>query len=190
LTAVGSLAEHDSQSARDAATRLRYATSVRNRARRATLAPSLALVVLGAVLLAHGLLKTLWPHAVIGSVVLLVGLVAIRPVLRWLVARAEQRRGLQGSTRLRLACGAAGVLGVGVAIALGASPLISGIAAAAAVAAYLAGLPILSSCAIAGGLIAEALVTHGIAPSTGELIIGLCFVALGAAGHAKGLLRS
>lgn len=179
------LPDHDSLSVRDAAARLRYLSGVRERTRRATLAPSLALVALGAVLLAHGFLKTVWPHATVASIVLIVGVVAIRPLARWWIVRSAERRGLHGSMRLRVACGAAGVAGVAVAIAIGANPLISAIAAATAVAAYLAGLPTLSAAAVAAGLFGDVMIAHGMAPSVGELIIGAGLIALGTAGHAN-----
>ncbi len=179
------LPDHDSLSARDAADRLRYLSGVRERTRRATLAPSLALVALGAVLLAHGLLKTLWPNATVVSVVLIAGVVTIRPLVRWWIVRAEERRGLRGSMRLRVACGAAGVVGVAVAIAIGANPLISAIAAATAVAAYLAGLPTLSAAAVAAGLIGDVMIARGMPPSVGEIIIGAGLIVLGTAGHAN-----
>jgi hypothetical protein len=179
------LTQDDSLSARDAAARLRYVSGVRERTRRATLEPSLALVALGAIVLAHGFLKTLWPHAAVVSVILVAAAVVIRPGLRWLIARLEEGRGLRGSMRLRVACGAAGALGVSVAIAIGANPLISAIAAATAVAAYLAGLPALSAAAVAAGLIGDVMIAHGIAPSVTEVIVGAGLIVAGAAGHAK-----
>jgi hypothetical protein len=179
------LTDDDSLSVRDAAARLQYATGVRERTRRATLAPSLALVVLGGVVLAHGLLRTLWPHTAVVSIVLVAGIVAIRPLVRWLIARSEQRRGLHGSLRLRLTCGAAGAVGVAVAVGVGANPLISAIAAATAVAAYLAGLPVLSAAAVAAGLIGDMMIAHGVSPSVGELIIGAGLIMLGTSAHAR-----
>lgn len=179
------LTEDDPLSARDAAARLRYLGAVRERTRRAVLAPWLALVVLGAVLLGHGFLKMLWPHATVVSIVLVAGLVAIRPLARWLTVRLQQRRGLLGSVRLRLACGAGGAVGVAVAIAIGANPLISAIAAAIAVAAYLGGLPALSAAAVIAGLIGDVMIAHGIPPSVGELIIGAGLIMLGTAAHAS-----
>lgn len=178
------LAEHDSPSVREATARLSYIGGVRERARRAVLAPSLALVALGTVVLSHGFLVTLWPHAAIDSIVLLAGVLAIRPFVRWLVVRSEERRGLRGSMRLRLMCGAGGILGVAIAAGLGASPLISAIAAATAAAAYLAGLPALSAAAITAGLIGDLMIAHGIASSAGELIIGAALISLGAVGFA------
>ena len=179
------LADHDSRSTYDAAARLRYVRGVRERARRAALAPSLALVVLGAVLLAHGLLRTLWPHTALVSIIFLATVFAIRPVVRWLIARSEERRGLQSSVRLRVLCGVAGILGVAIAIVIGANPLISAIAAAAAAAAYLSGLPALSASAIAGGILGDMMIARGIPLSAGELTIGAGLVSLGVLGHAK-----
>jgi hypothetical protein len=179
------LAGNESPSARDAAARLRYASGVRDRARRAALAPSLALVALGAVVLTHGVLKTVWPHATMAWIVLVAGVLAVRPAMRWLIARSEQRRGVQAGMRLRFACGAAGVVAAGIAIWMGASPVISATTAATAVAAYLAALPELSVAIVGAGLAGEAMIAHGLAPSVGELIIGVALIAAGAVGHAR-----
>jgi hypothetical protein len=179
------LTDHDSRSVHDAVARLDYVRGVRERVRRTALAPSLALVVLGAVLLAHGVLRAMWPHTAVVSIIFLGSVLAARPLVRWLIARSEQRRGLLGSIRLRLICGAAGILGVAIAILLGGNALISAAAAAAAAAAYLAGLPALSAGVIAAGLIGDMMVTHGLSLSVGELVIGAGLICLGALGNAK-----
>jgi len=179
------LAGDESASARDAAARLRYVAGVRERARRAVLAPSLALVALGVVVVTHGVVKTMWPHATLVWIVLVAGAVAVRPVVRWLIARSGERRGFHGGMRLRVACGAAGALAAAIAVWMGASPLISATATATAVAAYLAGLPELSLAAVGAGVAGEAMLTHGIAPSIGELVIGVALIAVGTVGHAR-----
>lgn len=179
------LSDHDSRPVYDAAARLDYVRGVRETVRRTTLAPSVALVLLGAVLIAHGLLATMWPHTAAVSIILLGSLLVARPLARWLITRAEERRGLQGSIGLRLRCGGAGVLAVAVAILLGANALISATAAAAAAAAYLAGLPALSASAIAAGLIGDMMVVDGLQLSVAELVIGTGLISLGALAHAK-----
>jgi hypothetical protein len=179
------LANHDSRSVHDAVARLDYVRGVRERVRRTALCPSLASVVLGAVLVAHGVLRTMWPHTAVVSIIFLGSVLAARPLVRWLITRSEQRRGLQGSIRLRLLCGVAGIVAVPIAILLGANALISATAAAAAAAAYLAGLPALSAGAIAAGLIGDMMVAHGFPLAVGELVIGAGLLSLGAIGHAK-----
>ena len=185
LAVVHPIAGNESPSARDAAARLRYVSGVRERTRRAALAPSLALVALGTVVLTHGVLKTVWPHATVAWIVLVVGVLAVRPAMRWLIIRSEERRGLHASMRLRFACGAAGVGAAAVAVWMGANPVISAATAATAVAAFLAGLPELSVTIVAAGLTGEAMIAHGIAPSVGELVIGVALIAVGAIGRAR-----
>ncbi len=184
MPVVHPLTEHD-MSTRDATARLRYLRTVQERTRRATLAPSLALVVLGAVLLAHGLARTLWPHAAIVSIVLLAAIVAVRPLVRWLMIRSEERRGLRGSRRLRLICGAAGIAGVGLALVIGANPLISAAAIATAVAAYLGGLQGLAAAALFAGVAGDVLIARGAPLAVGELVLGTGFVSLGIYGQAR-----
>jgi hypothetical protein len=77
------------------------------------------------------------------------------------------------------------MLGVMTAILIGASPLISAIAASAAAAAYLAGLPALGASAIVAGLLGDIMIARGIPLSVGELIIGAGLAALGVIGHAN-----
>lgn len=185
LPGMHPFAGNESPSARDAAARLRYVSGVRERTRRAALAPSLAVAALGAVVLTHGVLKTVWPHATAAWIVLVAGLLAVRPAIRWLIARSEERRGLHAGIRLRFACGAAGVVAAAVAIWMGANPVISATTSATAVAAYLAGLPELSVVIAGAGLTGEVMIAHGIAPSLGELVIGAALIAVGAFGHAR-----
>jgi hypothetical protein len=162
-----------------AASRLRYVEGVRRRTRRAALVPSAALLVAGAIVLAHGLLATVWSHAALVSIVWVAALFAVRPVLRWLRTRIAERRGLDGSMRLRLACAAAALVAVGVAIAFGANPLFSAIAAATAVAAYLGGLTSIAIAAVVIGVMGDIVVARGMQPSVAQLVVGLGIVAAG-----------
>jgi hypothetical protein len=171
-------ADHD-LSPGTAASRLRYVEGVRQRTRRAALMPSFVLLVAGAIVLAHGLLATVWPHAAIVSIVWVAALFAVRPVLRWLRTRIAERRGLHGSARLRLACAGAALVAVGVAIAFGANPLLSAIATATAVAAYLGGLTSIAIAAVAVGVIGDIVVARGMQPSIAQLVVGLGIVAVG-----------
>jgi hypothetical protein len=172
-------------SSTDAAARLRYVSGIQTRARRAVLLPSFAFVALGAAVALHGVLVTLWPHAAVVSLVWLGGVLAVRPGLRWLRHRIEQRRGLQGAPRLRAACAAAALVAAGLAVLLGASPLVAGIAVATAVAAYLGGLPSVALAAIVVGVAADVLITRDAAPAAGELVFGAGLVIIGLVARAR-----
>jgi hypothetical protein len=182
---VHPLAQHHSISDRDAADRLRYVGGVRRQVRKAALAPPLALLVLGSLLIAHGSLATIWPHAAALSIVWVGAVVAFRPIVRWLHVRAAQRRGMEGSARLRLACVAAAALALGVALAVGADPLISSITAAAALAAYLGGMPALAVAALAAGALGDLVRADGATPNVGQLIVGAGLLSAGAVALAQ-----
>lgn len=162
-----------------AAARLRYVSGVQERARRAALAPSFALIALGLIVLAHGAVAAAWPRAALASIVWVAAAIAVRPVLRILRRRMAEQRGLHGLTRLRLATGAVGLATAGVAIALGTDPLISAIAVATALPAYLAGLPSIALSAVIVGAIADTVVAENAAPAVGELIFGAGLLAVG-----------
>jgi hypothetical protein len=179
------LADHASLSDRDALARLRYAGAVREEVRRAVLAPWIALVALGAVLVIHGSLATVWPHAALLPLVWIAAAIALRPVVRWLRRRVEQRRGIQGRARTRLACAGAAMLALALAIAFGASPLISALTAATAVAAYLCGMPSVAAAVIAVGGIGDVASAGAVAPSVSELIVGAGLVCAGAVAFAR-----
>lgn len=162
-----------------AASRLRYVDGVQRRTRRAALMPSFVLLALGAVVVSHGVLATVWPHAAIVSIAWVAAVIAVRPGLLWLRNRIAERRGLHGSPRLRLACAASALVVMGIAIAFGANPLLSAIAAATAVAAYLGGMTSIAFAAVAAGVIGDVIVARGVRPSVAELVVGLCIVAAG-----------
>jgi hypothetical protein len=169
----------------DAAARLRYLGEVRQRARRASLAPSFALLILGAIAVVHGLLATLWPHASALGVIWIAALIAIRPLLRVLLRRQERRRGVQARPRLRLASAAAAVAFVAIAIASGADAMVAAIAAAGAFAAYLARMPAVAVAALAVGIIGDVLIHDGLAPATGQMIVGAGLLAAGVMSLAR-----
>jgi hypothetical protein len=169
----------------DAAARLRYVTGVQQRTRRAALAPSFALLAMGAIVLVHGVLSTAWPHAALVSAVWVAGAIAARPALRWLRNRISQRRGLHGSARARLIVGAAGLATAAAAVALGADPLISAIAAGTAVSAYLAGMPSIAAAAVLVGAIADVAVAEDLTPAAGEIVFGAGLIAIGLVARAR-----
>jgi hypothetical protein len=169
----------------DAAARLRYVTGVQQRTRRAALAPSLALLALGGIVLVHGVLTTVWPHAALVSAVWIAGAIAARPALRWLRHRLAQRRGLHGSPRLRLVVGAVGLATAAAAVALGAAPIISAIAAGTAVSAYLAGMPSIAAAAVLVGAIADVAVAEDLTPAAGEIVFGAGLIAVGLVARAR-----
>ena len=163
----------------DAAGRLRYAGDVRARARRAALVPSFALLALGAVVMVHGFLATAWPHTRAVAIAWVAAAIAARPALRWLRMRISERRGVHGSMRLRAACAAAAVAAAALAFGLGADPLLSSIAMATALAAFLAGFPSVALAAVVVGAVSDALVARGVAASVAQLVFGAGLVAVG-----------
>jgi phosphatidylserine synthase len=170
---------HDHLSPADAAARLSYLDTVQQKVRRAALAPGFALVMLGAVALAHGLLVALGPHGKLDWVVWIVALVAVRPLLRVLRRRLEQLRGMEINPRLRLAAIAGALVFAVLAIATGANPLVSALAAVAALVAYLSGMPIVSLAAIGTGLGGDLAIRQGLPLGTGHLLVGAALLALG-----------
>ena len=165
----------------DAAARLRYVAGVRERARRAVLLPAFVALVLGGIVITHGALIALWPHAAVLSVAWLACLVVARPGLVWQRRRLEQRRGLLGSPRLRVACGAAGVLAAAAAVVLSADPLVSAAAGSVALAAYLGGARAVALAAVVAGVAGEMAFVDGASRPAGELIVGAGLIAGGLA---------
>jgi hypothetical protein len=129
-------------------------------------------------------LRSLSPHRAIVSIAFVAALVLVRPVVARQRRRSAERRGLVGSTRLRIACAAVGVLAAALAIVAGGDPLISGVVASAAVAAYLAGMPGLAAASIIAGAIANAVFLGGIDPAADEVLVGAGLVAAGLACQA------
>jgi hypothetical protein len=168
----------------DAAARLRYVSAVRARARRAGLAPAFALTALGAVVAAHGLLRTVSPPRTALTIAWLVGLLAIRLGVSWQRRRAQHRRGVVGPMRLRVACGAAGAIAAVLAVVVGGDPLVSAVVASAAVAAYVAGMPGIAAATIVAGALGNAVFLGSIAFATDELLIGAGLIAAGVACQA------
>jgi hypothetical protein len=164
----------------DAAARLRYMTDVRQRTRRQVLAPSATLVVVGGLVLTRGVAAERWPRDAAISAGLLGLLVAVRLGLRAWRRRGEPSRWI-GTTpiRTRQICAGAGAVGIAVAVAVGANPLITMIAAMTGVAAYLGGLAWLASGIVAIGLTGDVLVLDGAPAWAGLTIAGLGLLTLG-----------
>jgi hypothetical protein len=165
----------------DAAARLCYMTSVRERARRAVLLPAFVALALGAIVVTHGALIALWPHAAVLSVAWLACLVVARPGLVWQRRRLERRRGLLGATRLRVVCGAAGVVAAVAAVVASADPLVSAAAGSVALAAYLGGVPAVALAALVAAVAGELAFVDGASQPAGELLVGAGLVAAGLA---------
>jgi hypothetical protein len=165
----------------DAAARLRYMAGVRERARRAVLLPAFVAVALGGIVIAHGALIALWPHAAVLSVAWLACLLVARPGLVWQRRRLERRRGLLASPRLRVACGMAGVLAAAAAVVASADPLVSAAAASVALAAYLASVPGVALAAVVAGVAGELAFVDGASPPVGEVLVGAGLIAAGLA---------
>lgn len=165
----------------DAAARLRYMDGVRERARRAVLLPASVALALGAIVASHGALLALWPHGVVLSAVWVACLAAARPGLVWQRRRLERRRGLLGRPRLRVACGAAGVVAAVAAVAASADPLVSAAAGSVALAAYLGGVPGVALAALVAGIAGELALVDGASRPAGELLVGAALIAAGLA---------
>jgi hypothetical protein len=169
----------------DAAARLRYVSSVQERTRRALLAPSYALILLGALVAVRGALATVWPHAALVTITWLAVIIAARPLLLWLRRRLEAQRGIYSSLRLRLGVGAAGLAAAAVAIGFGVNPFLASIAAATAVTTYLAGLPGIAAAALVAGIVADVVAAEGSTPAAGELLFGAALIAVGRVSRAR-----
>jgi hypothetical protein len=165
----------------EAASRLRYMAGVRERARRAVLLPAFVALALGGIVVTHGALIALWPHAAVLSVAWLACLLVARPGLVWQRRRLERRRGLLGATRLRVACGAAGVVAAVAAVVASADPLVSAAAGSVALAAYLGGVPAVALAALVAGIAGELALVDGAPRPAGELLVGAGLVAAGLA---------
>jgi hypothetical protein len=165
----------------DAAARLRYMAGIRDRARRAVLLPAFVALALGGIVVTHGALIALWPHAAVLSVAWLACLVVARPGLVWQRRRLERRRGLLGAPRLRVACGAAGVVAAVAAVVASADPLVSAAAGSVALAAYLGGVPAVALAALVAGVAGELAFVDGASRPAGELFVGAGLVAAGLA---------
>jgi hypothetical protein len=150
---------------------------VRERARRAVLVPAFVALALGGIVVAHGALIALWPHAAVLSIAWLGCLVVTRPGLVWQRRRLERRRGLLGAPRLRVACGVAAV----AAVVASADPLVSAAAGSAALAAYLGGVPAVALAAVVAGVAGEMAFVDGASRPAGELVVGAALVAAGLA---------
>ena len=145
------------------------------------LLPAFVALVLGGIVITHGALIALWPHAAVLSVAWLACLVVARPGLVWQRRRLEQRRGLLGSPRLRVACGAAGVLAAAAAVVLSADPLVSAAAGSVALAAYLGGVRAVALAAVVAGVAGEMAFVDGASRPAGELLVGAGLIAGGLA---------
>lgn len=176
------LADNDSLSIRDAEARLRYLGTVREQVHRRTLSPGASAAVLGAVIMVHALLSTAWGHSDAILAVWVLALIAVRPLVRWAWTRSADRRGVHARPQLRLVCAAAGCAASAAAVVLGASPLITAITAAMALATYLSGLYTLTAAVIAIGVVGDVAIADGLARTTVELILGAGLLAAGVLG--------
>jgi hypothetical protein len=172
---------HTQVSGTEAATRLRYLSEVQQRTRRAALSPAFGLLFVGAIAVTHGLVVTVWPHSRVEWLVWLGALVAVRPLMRWLRRRLEQRRGFESGWHARLACAAAALAFLVLAFGTGANPLVSALIAATALMAYLASMPLVSLAAIGVGLVGDFAIRQGLPVGTGQLLVGAALVAIGIA---------
>ena len=169
-------------SAADAAARLRYVTDVRVRTRRAALLPTPALLVpVGAVLVAHALVRALWPHGGAATVVWIAALVAARPALRAEWRRARLSPGLVVAARSWGACVAAVGAGAFLAAALGIDALITAVAAGFVVRAALVRRPAVALAALAAGVAAGVLAAAGVPAAALEGALGVALIAAGRA---------
>jgi hypothetical protein len=174
-------AEREPLSPAHAAERLRQLEDVRARARRVSLLPSFAFVLVGTVLLAHAVLVAVWPGERVVSIVWLAALALARPAIVWQRRRADVQRGVVPAARFRYVCAAVAVLAALTAIAAGVSPLLSAVAAATAGAAYLAGFRVIAAAVVVTGAIGDLILRHAISRTAGEFAVGLVFIALGIA---------
>jgi hypothetical protein len=165
----------------EAASRLRYMAGVRERARRPVLPPAFVALALAGIVVTHGALIALRPRAAVLSVAWLACLVVARPGLVWQRRRLERRRGLLGATRLRVACGAAGVVAAVAAVVASADPLVSAAAGSVALAASLGGVPAVALAALVAGVAGELALVDGASRPAGELLVGAGLVAAGLA---------
>jgi hypothetical protein len=156
-------------------------SGVRERARRAVLLPAFVALALGGIVITHGALIALWPHAGVLSLAWLGCLVVARSGLIWQRRRLETRRGLLGSPRLRVACAVAGVVAAVAAVIASADPLVSAAAASVALAAYLGGVPAVALAAVVAGVAGELALVDGASRPAGELLVGLGLIAAGLA---------
>jgi hypothetical protein len=158
--------------------RLRYLDEIQRRTRRAAYSPAYGLLVVGAIALAHGAVITLWAQAGLEWIVWIGALLALRPLIRWLRRRLAQR-GLEGQSRVALASATAAVGFTVLAVATGANPLVSALAAASALMAFLASMPVVSLATVAVGLAGDLAIRQGLAAGTSQILVGMALIALG-----------
>ena len=161
-----------------AAARLHYLNDVQRRTRRAAYSPAYGLLVVGAIALAHGAVITLWPQAGLEWLVWIGALLAVRPLIRWLRRRLEQQ-GLEGQKRVAFASAAAAVGFTVLAVATGANPLVSALAAASALMAFLASMPVVSLATVGVGVAGDLAIRQGLAAGTSQILVGVALIALG-----------
>jgi hypothetical protein len=165
----------------DAAAKLDYVSSVRKRARKAALLPSLALLLLGALLLIHGAVVGLRPHDAALWLAVLAVLLLARPFIQRQRHELGLRRGALAPTRLRVISGVAALVAALVAVALGADALVSAVCVSGALVAWFADFPAIAVAALAIGVIGDAALLGGASRAAAELLSGAALVTLGAA---------
>jgi hypothetical protein len=173
------LSLHRDISDASAAARIRLIADVRKRARRAVLLPPTALLVLGVVIAARGVVLEIWPHGGLSWPVWIELLVLLRVAVAWYAPRRQRRRGVVPSTRVRLVRAGAALAGIAIAIVVGANALIVGVGAMIAAAAFLAGTPALGLAAILAAVVSEGLLLDGAAAGIALIVFGCGVAAIG-----------
>jgi hypothetical protein len=182
---MSSALDRPTMSGNDAAARLSYLSGIQARTRRALLMPSYALVALGAIVAVHGALAAIWPHAEVASLAWVGAAIASRPMLRWLRQRIAERRGVDGTLRLRLRSAAAALAAGTAAVLLGANSLISAIAVATALPAYLAGLRSIALAALLVGVVGDIMAAQDVSATAAQIVFGAGLVAVGLVCRAR-----
>ena len=169
----------------EAEARLRQIKDVRKRARRASAAPFMVLMVLGVLFIARGMLLSYWPRVAWVSTASLLGMVLALLLTRQWMARHQDADGILRSPRIRQASVLAAISGALIANMVGVSVLITGVTASMGLAAAMGGFGAIAIAIAAIGAISDALYLHA-TPQWVALIIygvGLVAVAVAAAGR-------
>ncbi|HEY7629183.1 MAG TPA: hypothetical protein VH817_00685 [Thermoleophilaceae bacterium] len=162
-----------------AAARIRLIADVRKRARRGVLLPSTALLVLGVVIAARGVVMEIWPHGGVPWPLWIALLVVLRVAVSWYAPRRQRRRGVVPSTRVRLVRAGAALAGIAIAIVVGANALIVGVGAMIAAGAFLAGASALGLAAVLTAVVSEGLLLDGAAAGIALIVFGCGVAAIG-----------
>jgi len=88
-------------------------------------------------------------------------------------------QGLEGQKRVAFASAAAAVGFTVLAVATGANPLVSALAAASALMAFLASMPVVSLATVGVGVAGDLAIRQGLAAGTSQILVGVALIALG-----------